>query len=722
MLRFLVVLVLLSLLACDTAPAPPPLSDRPANWGHYLGDAATTQYSALTQLDTSNVARLVPAWSYASGDLDTLNRSQIQCNPLVIDGTLYGTNPQLKAFALDAATGQERWTFDPVVFSDELLGMSTNRGLSYWTDGSQARIYYPAGPFLYALDATTGEPVRAFGTDGRVDLHTGLGEGAQEQFVISTSPGVIFEDLIIMGGRVSEDLGAAPGHIRAFDLETGALRWIFHTLPEPGEAGAETWPADRSPLTGGANAWAGMSLDTERGYVYVPTGSAAYDFYGGNRPGDNLYANCVLALDARTGKRVWHYQTVHHDLWDRDHPATPVLLTVQHDGAARDAVAQVTKGGYLFLLDRDTGEPLFPVEERSFPASDLLGETSSPTQPMPVLPPPFTRQRLTAEDLYPFDSVMNREARELLTRSRYGGPFIPPSEQGTVMFPGFDGGAEWGGASYSPTDRLFFVNANEMPWMLKMNPVADLAGQDPGRAVYAMACQACHGSDLRGGGVFQSPSLLGLAGRLDGPQITQTILNGQGAMPAVNWLSDQQVREVTEWILTLPEDAVLEAPQAADGQSDKVEATGAGPWPYPYIMDGYRRLKTRDGHPITAPPWGTLTALDLDLGSIRWQVPLGSYPDLAARGIDDTGSENYGGPVATAGGILFIAATLDEKIRAFRTRDGALLWEAPLPAAGYATPSVYAVAGRQYVVVACGGGKLGTKSGDRYVAFALPAK
>ena len=701
-----------------SAPAAPPPS--PEDWAHYLGDAATTQYSALTQLDTANVARLTPAWSYASGDLDTLNRSQIQCNPLVIDGTLYGTNPQLKAFALDAATGRELWTFDPAVFSEELLGMGTNRGLSYWSDGTEARIYYPAGPFLYALDAATGTPVRSFGTEGRVDLHTGLGDGAQKQFVISTSPGVIFEDLIIMGGRVSEDLGAAPGHIRAFDLHTGELRWLFHTLPEPAEAGSDTWPAERSPLTGGANAWAGLSLDPERGYVYVPTGSAAYDFYGGNRPGDNLYANCVLALDARTGKKIWHYQTVHHDLWDRDHPATPVLLTVQHDGRPRDAVAQVTKGGYLFLLDCDTGEPLFPVEERRYPVSDLAGEVSSPTQPMPVLPPAFTRQELTEDDLYPFDSVMNREARELLAGSRHGGPFIPPSEQGTIMFPGFDGGAEWGGASYSPTDRLFFVNANEMPWMLKMNPVAGLAGQDPGRAVYAIACQACHGSDLRGGGVFQSPSLLGLAARLDGPQISHTILNGQGAMPAVNWLSDQQVRDVTDWLLTLPADAEMEEILATTGESDKEEASGEGAWPYPYIMDGYRRLKTSDGHPITAPPWGTLTALDLDRGSIRWQVPLGTYPDLAARGIDDTGSENYGGPVATAGGVLFIAATLDEKIRAFRSRDGKLLWEAKLPAAGYATPAVYAVDGKQYVVVACGGGKLGTKSGDQYVAFALP--
>ncbi|WP_232826515.1 PQQ-binding-like beta-propeller repeat protein [Lewinella sp. IMCC34183] len=691
-----------------------------ADWGHYLGDRGTRQHSTLTQIDTTNVAGLTIAWSYASGDGDSLGRSQIQCNPLIVEGVLYGTNPVLKAFAIDAATGDERWTFDPAVFSDELFGMGTNRGLSYWTDGTHRRIYYPAGPYLYALDAEDGTPLDHFGDGGRVDLHTGLGAAARDQFVISTSPGIIFEDLIIVGGRVSEDLGAAPGYIRAFDLESGALRWTFKTLPDPGEPGADTWPSSRSPLVGGANAWAGLSVDVERGYVYVPTGSASYDFYGGNRPGQNLYANSVLALDARTGERIWHYQTVHHDIWDRDLPAPPVLVTVDHGGAPTEAVAQVTKGGYLFLLDRDTGEPLFPVEERPYPASDLAGEVSHPTQPMPTAPPPFTRQRLTPDELYPFDSTMNREARELLARSRYGGPFIPPSEEGTILFPGFDGGAEWGGAAWSPDDGLLFVNANEMPWMLKMNPVAGLEGDDSGQGVYAIACQACHGPDLRGGGVFQSPSLLGLAARFDQPQVTALVRNGRGAMPAIGWLDDEQVAAVSDWLLGLSETATPEdiRPEVTGG--DKQEASGKGAWPYPYIMDGYTRLRTSDGHPITSPPWGTLTALDLNAGKIRWQVPLGEYPDLVARGIRKTGSENYGGPVVTAGGVVFIAATLDEKIRAFRARDGALLWEAGLPAAGYATPAVYAVGGRQYVVVACGGGKLGTPSGDQYVAFALP--
>lgn len=691
------------------------------DWAHYLGDPGTTQYSALEQITQENVTKLQPAWSYASGGIDSLGRGQIQCNPLIIDGVLYGSNPRLKVFAVDAATGQERWVFDPSVHDEQMFGMGNNRGLSYYSGknlaGTQVqRLFYAAGPYLYSLDPSTGKSVASFGNGGRVSLKTGLGEEAQNQFIVSNTPGIVFEDLIIMGGRVSEGLGAAPGHIRAFNVHTGELAWIFHTLPKPGTTGAATWPNPIDGKTGGANAWAGFSLDHDRGIVYVPTGSASWDFYGGNRPGNNLFANCILALEARTGKRVWHFQTVHHDLWDRDLPATPVLVTVNHDGKPRDAVAQTTKSGHVFLLDRDTGEPLFPVKETPYPASDLLGEYTSPTQPLPIAPPPFARQRIDKEDLYPFNDTINKEARTLLSKVNYGGQFVPPSEKGSIIFPGLDGGAEWGGAAWDPKSQLLYVNANEIPWLLKMNPAGAMADLSPGHAVFTMACQSCHGARLKGGGVFTSPPLINIGSRYNEESLTALVRNGQGAMPAFDWLREDQVKQLAEWLLNLKKEGDIDRRPAK-----KSEENNARPdWPYPYVFDGYKRVTTSNGYPIVAPPWGTLTAIDLSAGKIRWQVPLGEHPELVAQGITNTGSENYGGPVVTAGGLVFIAATLDEKIRAFSASSGEILWEAKLPAAGYATPAVYSVDGKQFVVVACGGGKLGAPSGNQYVSFAIP--
>jgi quinoprotein glucose dehydrogenase len=720
MKRFILLLPIIFFFSC-TPEADVEVGD--TDWGHYLGDPGTTQYSALEQITLKNVGELLPAWSYASGGKDSLGRGQIQCNPLIVGGVLYGTNPQLKCFAVDAATGEERWVFDPSVHNERMYGMGNNRGLSFYSGkdlaGTQVQsLFYTAGPWLYCLDPSTGTPVASFGNDGRVSLKTGLGEAAQDKFIVSNTPGIIFEDLIIIGGRVSEDLGAAPGHIRAFNVHTGEMAWIFHTLPKPGTPGAATWPNPIDSKTGGANAWAGFSLDHERGIVYAPTGSASWDFYGGNRPGDNLYANCILALNARTGEHVWHFQTVHHDLWDRDLPATPMLITVDHEGKPRDAVAQATKSGHVFLLDRDTGEPLFPVEERPFPASDLLGEYTSPTQPIPVAPPPFSRQRIDKEDLYPFNDTINKEARLLLSKLNYGGQFVPPSEKGSIVFPGLDGGAEWGGAAWDPKSQLLYVNANEMPWLLKMNPAGAMAGLSPGHAVFTMACQSCHGARLEGGGVFTSPSLINIGERYDEASFTALIRNGKGAMPAFGWLQEEQVGQLADWLLNIQKEADVDK-RSIKSDTKKVARPD---WPYPYVFNGYRRVLTSNGYPIVAPPWGTLTAIDMAAGEIRWQVPLGEHPELVAQGITDTGSENYGGPVVTAGGLLFIAATLDEKIRAFNAASGELVWEARLPAAGYATPAVYAVAGKQYVVVACGGGKLGTPSGDQYVAFALPDK
>lgn len=700
-------LALLLLFACGNEPFIVAPTGAAENWSAYLGDAQTSQYSQLQQITPENVGQLREAWRYESGVPDSLNRGQIQCNPLIVDGVLYGTSPELVCFALRADSGRELWRFEPAEFSAELFGMGVNRGLTYWTDGAEDhRIYYAVGRYLIGLNAKTGKALANFGQDGRVDLRSRSGDGQEPwPYVVATSPGVIYEDKIIIGSRVSESAGAAPGNIRAFDIHDGSLAWSFNTIPAPGSFGADSWQTGGYGQHGGANAWAGLSLDRQRGWVFAPTGSAAYDFYGGDRLGDNLFANCILALDARSGERIWHYQTVHHDLWDRDLPATPVLVTVEHEGKPTDAVAQTTKGGYLFLLDRETGEPLFPVEERSFPTSDLTGEVASPTQPIPVKPPPFTRQHYGEAEVYDLDSAGAAKSRALLVDHYAGGPFIPPSVEGTVLFPGFDGGAEWGGAAFDPASATLFVNASEAPWLIKMNPMGELAQRPVGERLYRTRCQGCHGERMEGGGVFESPALVGLENRLDRPAIAGVIRQGRGVMPAFDFLEETDVEAVTDFIL---------------GQKESTgEENSSNDWPLPYRMNGYQRLSTDDGYPLVKPPWGTISAIDLNEGTIRWQVPLGAYPELVKRGLTDTGSENYGGPVVTAGGLLFIAATPDRKFRALDVNTGATLWETELPAAGYATPATYAVDGRQYVVIACGGGKIGSASGASYVAFSL---
>ncbi|MCB0839678.1 MAG: PQQ-binding-like beta-propeller repeat protein, partial [Bacteroidetes bacterium] len=436
----LIFLCLIGLLSCKSDQSTPMQIGASQNWAVYGGDFASSQYSTLDQINTKNVANLKLAWSYSSGDKDERGRSQIQCNPLIIDGVLYGSSPKLKFFALDAATGKERWSFDPFEGNYNSYGMGVNRGVAYWTDGSQSRILLTAASSLYSIDAKTGKLDKSFGEAGTVSLHAGLGEWAQELYVVSNTPGIVYKNLLILGTRVSEGEDAAPGYIRAFDIPTGELKWVFHTIPRPGEFGYETWPEDAYQRIGGANAWSGMSLDPERGIVFVPTGSASYDFYGGNRHGENLFANSVLALDAATGKRIWHFQTVHHDMWDRDLPCAPNLVTVTHNGQKVDAVAQVTKSGFVFLLDRETGEPLFSVEEKPFPASDLDGEQAWPTQPIPVKPPPFSRQILTKNDIGSINPETQKQALKRLEGIRSNGQYIPPSREGTVIFPGFDGG------------------------------------------------------------------------------------------------------------------------------------------------------------------------------------------------------------------------------------------------------------------------------------------
>jgi quinoprotein glucose dehydrogenase len=699
------------LLACAAAAGGSRPSPDAGEWRVYGGDPASRRYSALDQIHRGNVHRLRVAWVYHTGDHDAENRSQIQANPIVVDGVLYSTSPALRVFALRAATGEELWKFDP--FQDAKREEHASRGVVYWEEGGDRRILFTAGSRLHALDARTGRPIPTFGQGGSVDLREGLGRDTAGLPVIATTPGIVHRDLLIQGTRVSEGENGAPGHIRAYDVRTGALRWTFHTIPHPDEYGHDTWPADAWRTSGGANAWAGFSLDAERGIVYAPTGSPSFDFYGGDRKGENLFGNSVLALDAATGRRIWHFQAVRHDLWDRDLPAPPTLVTVTHRGKRVDAVAQVTKSGHVFLLERGTGRPLFPVEERPVPPSDLEGEEAWPTQPFPVKPAPFARQRLTESDLTDLSPEAHAAVRERFRKLRSGGQFVPPSVEGTVVFPGFDGGAEWGGAAFDPATGLLYVNANEMPWiaaMVKKEPSPGAAAAQSGREVYAASCAGCHGADRRGDG-GRTPSLVGIGERRPAEEIREVVARGKGFMPSFAHLPAEAREAVVAYLQGVEEGGA--SPHAAEPRQTRPAGR------VPYRFAGYHRFLDPSGYPAVKPPWGTLNAIDLNTGEIAWQVPLGEFPELTARGIPPTGTENYGGPVVTAGGVVFIGATRDEKIRAFDKATGRVLWEASLPAGGYATPSTYRASGRQFVVIAAGGGR-GTQSGDAYVAFALP--
>ena len=674
-----------------------------SGWEAAGGGYDNIRYSPLTEITTDNVHLLEEVWRYDTGD--AFPGSEMQTNPLVIGRMLYAVSPKQRVIALDAGDGRLIWSFDPLGGQDEPR-LARHRGLTYWSGGGEGRIFYAVGPWLYALNAVSGRPVETFGEGGRIDLREGLGRDPRLISVSATSPGVIYRDLLILGSSLAEDLPAAPGDIRAFDVRTGAIRWTFRTIPEAGEAGTETWPENARETSGGANSWAGLSLDAERGLVFVPTGSAAFDFWGGDRPGDNLYANSLVALDAATGRRVWHFQTVRHDIWDRDLPAPPSLITIRRDGKAVDALAQITKAGRIWLFDRATGRPLVPFEEVPVPESDVPGETMAATQPLPLSPPPFSRQRFDRSQVTDRTADARAAVLEQLDSLRFGHPFEPPSLQGTVIFPGLDGGGEWGGAAFDPETRLLYVNSNEMPWILRLLPRGQSSGKAvDARSLYLANCAGCHGADLAGSPGF--PSLRMLPERLTRAQAERTIAEGASRMPAFAGLGQEAVSALAHYLMT--------------GEARVVSREGGQANRLPFRLEGYRRFLDPEGYPAIAPPWGQLTAIDLERGEIRWQIPFGEYPELLAQGLRDTGSENYGGPVVTAGGLLFIGATtVDRKFRAFDKATGKLLWETLLPASATATPAVYQVDGRQFVVIGAGGGKSGQPSGGTYVAFAIP--
>lgn len=606
-------------------------ADEPAgdDWRYVGGNAGGMRYSTLDQIDRANVAQLAPAWTFSTGELNTDGTGPtIECTPLVVDGVMYVTTGKRVVVALDAATGEEQWRFDPhsLPYPHGLTSGGVNRGCAYWSDGTpggERRILHGTSDGrLFSLDAVTGKLDPHFGDGGVRDMRLELTPRQSKLPYGPTSAPAVWKNLVIVGYSCGEGPDvSAPGDIRAFDIRTGEQVWRFHTVPQPGEHGHDTWEGDSWKNRGGANAWPGFTVDIQRGMVFAGTGSAAFDFFGGDRGGDNLFANCTLALDAATGRRVWHFQSVHHDLLDHDLPTPPNLVTVQHGGKTIDAAAQVTKTGYVYLFDRVTGEPLFDVVETPVPASTVKEEKPSPTQPLPVKPPALVPQHLNESNLTNIGEANRQDVLRQLEGLRYGPAFNPPSLAGTVAVPGFHGGANWSGASFDPTTGLLYVNVTNCP-----NIVTLLEGGEPPHSRYG-----------------------------------------------------------------------------------------------PYRLLGYIQFRDHEGYPAIAPPWGELVAVDLNQGTIAWRSVLGEYPELSRRGVPPTGTESFGGTIVTAGGLVLIAGTKDEKFRAFDKATGKVLWEYQLPAGGYATPATYAVDGKQFVVIAAGGaGKQQTKAGDAFIAFALP--
>jgi quinoprotein glucose dehydrogenase len=638
-------------------------------------------------------------------------------NPIIVEGLLYFTTPKVNVVALNAATGSEVWVFDSASHAEGNRAFrGRSRGVVYWEDaqGGKRRIFNFVKDRVYAIDATSGRLIESFGRRGHIDLRRNLPVDPATASIEVTTPGIVYRNFLIVGSRVPEGNDSTPGDIRAYDAETGQFKWIFHAVPRPGETGHDTWRWEEGATYGGANPWGGFSLDEKRGWVFCATGSAAGDFiYGGSRKGMNLFSNCVLALDARTGRLLWHYQTVHHDIWDYDNPPAPILATIRLDGKPRDVAVQFTKMGLTFILDRDTGQPIFPVEERAVPGSTVPGEEAWPTQPFPTRPPPLVRLATFEADLTNITPESRASALEQFRQYRTGFLYTPASVQGTITTPGHQGGVEWGGGAFDPVTGVLYVNANEAPTINALQPLGeiDLARATPverGAALFNANCTFCHGFNRRGNPPLYPP-LKDL--QRTAAEIRAIVTEGRGIMPSFSHFSETQLTNLIAYLHSEFEPAAGtagEQPGKTDASSPRYAQVA------PFFEDPH-------GVPAISPPWGTLNAVDLANGEILWKVPLGEYPQLVAKGIRNTGAKNFGGPVLTAGGVIFIAATPDEKLRAFDKYTGRVLWEHPLPAGGYATPSVYLLDGRQYLVIAAGGGgKLGTKYGDSIVAFALP--
>jgi quinoprotein glucose dehydrogenase len=599
-------------------------------WRHWGGDAGGTRYSTLKDIHRGNVSHLRAAWTYRTGDISDGTkypvRSAFETTPLMVNGVLYLTTPFNRVIALEPETGKELWAFDPQIPKDRPINLFLSRGCSYWTDGNKSRILAATqSARLYSLDAATGRPDPAFGSDGFIDLRAGVADSYPDRGYGVTSPPVIYKNLVITGAWSSDGEPRGPaGDVRAYDVRSGKLAWTFHTIPRPGEFGHDTWEGESWKERGGANVWSVMSLDEERGIVYLPLTSPSPDYYGGERKGANLFGDSLVALDANTGKRLWHFQTVHHNIWDYDLPAQPSLVTIRQNGRMIDAVAQVAKTGFTFLFDRLNGKPVFPIDEKPVPASPVPGESAWPTQPFPRKPPPFARQGMRAEELTTVPAETRDFCAGIAKDVVFGSLYTPIGLQPTVLFPGTNGGTNWGGASFDPESRTLYVNSMDVGMLFRQE-------------------------------------------------------------------------------------------QRPEGSLVAYRNRGAG--------TPSSRFWDNNLYPCQQPPWGHLTAIDLDKGEFRWRIPLGEHDELTKRGIAPTGTPNIGGSLVTAGGLLFIAATNDSKFRAFDKATGKLLWETRLPASGHANPMTYrsAKTKKQYVIIAAGGGnKYNSTFSDSLIAYALP--
>jgi quinoprotein glucose dehydrogenase len=703
--RMLLLLLIPTLLSCTVGTAENGRSISGfdyRSWETAGGDKGVSHYSELDQINKSNVHQLQVAWIYKSGDViyqaePFWGGSTIQCNPIIVDGTMYTTTPTLRLVAVDATNGKEIWRFDPHKGAE---GGGYNRGVAYWRDKDQKRLFFGVGPHLYAVDASTGKPVDAFGQSGQVPMgaESRLGGGA----VSAPAAPVIYKDLVIVGEMSS----TVPGTVTAYSARTGQRRWVFHTIPHPGEVGYETYGDPNFYRTGAAaNVWGGLSVDEQFELVFFATGQPEHDFYRPFNNGAHLFANSVVAVNANTGKRVWHFQELHHELWDLDLPCPPALVTLELNGQKVPALVQLSKTGNTYVFNRLTGELFSRIEERPAPPSKLVGEQAFPTQPHVISPEPFSKQFVvTEQDLTNISPEAHAQALERFKKADTGW-YVPPSERG-ILYYGIHGGAEWGGGALDPENGYLYINSNDIAWFVRMSSSEQVPeARHPGFSVYQKnRCVPCHGA--KGEGIGGKAPLINLKEKYDRDRLMKLVQKGIGTMPGFSAISGNDLQALADFLLDVPSDAKT---------SEKDRARNF------YAMTAFEKFLDTEGYPATKPPWGTLNAVNLKSGRIAWKIPLGEHEVLTKRGLPQTGTENFGGPIVTKGGLVFIAATQDEKFRAFDKDTGKLLWEAKLPFGGYTTPSTYEVKGKQYVVIPCGGGgKPSTKPGDAFVAFALP--